>query len=72
MKKKTYLSEPKKQALHISDEIEKLKLQLKQKEKAVKMMGDEFDKCFILMQENNDMIFVIGGIWLKNKLDKAK
>lgn len=35
-------------------------------------MGDEFDKCFILMQENNDMIFVIGGIWLKNKLDKAK
>ena len=62
MKKKTYLSELKKQALHISDEIEKLKLQLKQKEKAVKMMGDEFDKCFILIQEKNDMIFVIRGI----------
>ena len=52
--------------------IEKLKLQLKQKEKAVKMMGDEFDKCFILMQEKNDMIFVIRGIWLKNKSDKVK
>ena len=72
MKKKTYLSELKKQALHISDEIEKLKLQLKQKEKAVKMMGDEFDKCFILIQEKNDMIFVIRGIWLKNKSDEVR
>ena len=39
-KRNVFLSEREKQALHISDDIKKLKLQVNQKEKAIKMMSD--------------------------------
>ena len=39
-KKKISLNDREKQALHISDDIEKLKLQVKQKKRAVKVMDD--------------------------------
>ena len=52
-KKKTYLKDHKKQTLHISDDIDKLKLQVKQKVKAVKMIRDEFVECVRLLKEKN-------------------
>ena len=58
-KKKTFLSEGKKQALHFSDDIAKLKFQVKQKEKTVKMKGDEFVECVRMVEEKNDMGFMI-------------
>ena len=39
------LGEQEKQTLHISDDIEKSKLQVKPKKKAVKMMVDKFVEC---------------------------
>lgn len=39
-KNKISLNDREKQALHISDDIEKLKLQVKQKKRAVKVMDD--------------------------------
>ena len=66
------MNEREKQALHICDDIEKLKLQLKQKEKTVKMMGDEFVVCVRLVEKNNDVSSVIKGNGLKTKSDETK
>ena len=41
-KKKHFLSEQENQEIHISDDINKLRLQVNQKEKVVKMMDDKF------------------------------
>ena len=71
-KKKIYLSERENQALHIPNDIEKLKLLIKQREKAVKMMDDEFVECARLAEEKNDMSFVFQGNGLKRKSDKTK
>ena len=45
------LYEREKQALHMPDDIKKLKIQVKHKEKTVKMMGDEFVLCVRLAGE---------------------
>ena len=60
------------QTLHISDDIRKLKLQVKRKEKAVKMMGEEFVECFRLAEKMNGVSFTIKGNGLKGKSDKTK
>ena len=52
--------------------MEKLKLKIKQKEKAVKMMSDEFAECVRLAEEKNDMSFLIIGNRLKRKSNKTK
>ena len=67
-----FLGEQEKQTLHISDDIEKSKLQVKPKKKAVKVMVDKFVECVKLMEEKNDMSFMIKGNGLKMKWDKIK
>ena len=57
-------------SLHISDGIEKL--QVMQKEKIAKMMGDEFVECIRLAKEKNDMSFEIKGNGLKRKSENTK
>ena len=50
-KKEISLSEREKLALQIPNDIEKLKLQVKQREKTVKMMDTEFVECVRLAEE---------------------
>ena len=64
-----FLIEREKQALQISDDIEKLKTSSKADRE---MMVDEFVECARLAEEKNDISFVIKGNRLKRKSDKTK
>lgn len=59
------------QAIYISDDIKKLKLQVNQKENVAKKMSDQFVECVRFAEEMYDMSFIIKGNGLKRKSDKT-
>ena len=64
-RKKRVLSELEKKAIHISSDIESLKVKVRQMEKAVSMMEEELLDCMKLAEKKSDLSFVIKGNSLK-------
>lgn len=70
--KNAVLSERKKQAAHISNDIEKIKQEVNQVKKSTETMDRNFVDYMILAERNNDLALVRKGNELKRKCNETK
>lgn len=71
-KEKQVLSEAENKALHISNDIENIRSDVRVMEKAVAMMNIEISECMKLAEEKKDLSYVIKGNGLKRKCEKTQ
>jgi len=71
-KEKQVLSGAENKALHISNDIEKLRSNVRVMEKAVSMMNAEIFECMELTEKKKDLSYVIKGNGLKRKCEKTQ
>ena len=72
LEKNAVLSERKKQAAHISNDIEKIKQEVNQVKKSTETMDRNFVDYMILAERNNDLALVRKGNELKRKCNETK
>ena len=70
--KNAVLSERKKQAAHISNDIEKIKQEVNQVKKSTETMDRNFVDYMILAERNNDLALVRKGNELKRQCNETK
>ena len=64
-------NEETRRAVHLSADINKIKVKCDQFKKAISMMESEFVDCITMAEEKNDMSYVFKGKALKSKSERT-